>query len=820
MKLKVRFFLTTAAMLALVILLNMRWGQVPALGKFLDPVKGIWQNALIPDIPKSKTIAMQGLANEATIVFNQRGVPHIFAENDYDLFFAAGYATAMHRLWQMDFTTRASMGRISEVIGESALEYDRYMLRLGMLYGAEKMLEATKDDKKTMTALHAYTDGVNAWIASLEKKHYPLEYKLLDHTPELWSPLKSLALGMNISRTLTGGSSAARMTYLKAAWGKEAVLALYDNVPADLQPVTGSVKEWNIALEPPAKPTQKFIPQFVFNNLIESSSPEIGSNNWAVSGDRSASGKPLFATDPHLSLTLPSIWYEIQLNAPGINTYGVTFPGVPSVIMGFNEQIAWGNTNTGNEVLDIYEVETNEEFTHYLHDGKWLPLTFRIEQIEVKGGTTITDTVAYTHHGPIVYRAGETPFSPMVPVSHAISWTAHETGNVVAPLQKINTAGNIGEFRSALSTLNSPTQSYAFASVSGDIAMQLNGLWPLKWRHQGMFISDGRQSAHNWQGFIPFDKLPREFNPPRGFVSSANQHPTFNNYPVYHGWWFSSQARATIINHKLESLHSATPQDMKNLQLDATNFWANKYLSQMLDSLNAFLKENQQNQEIELRDDLTDYASLLLGWNRINHAESIEATIFESWRSEIREQLWQDLMEPVKDFRPMYPSADITFRVLFHEEPVSVYKDLHGKTPESSSILAATFSKAIDNLEERHGESREAWQWWRVNGSTINHLLNIGALNNPRLRTGGSSESPNAISRQHGPSWRMVTQMTTPVKAWGIYPGGQAANPATPGYNAFVDDWVKGNYYELTLYRNKEHAVSENENIITLLPAK
>lgn len=815
MKLKIRFLATLLLTTGLVIVLSMQMGQLPPIGKFLDPINGIWQNALIPDIPQSATIELSEASEEITIVFNERGVPHIFAQNDHDLYFATGYVMAMHRLWQMEFSTHASMGRLSEIVGDRTLEYDRFLRRMGMVYGAEKMLETAAEDEATMTMLNAFTDGVNAWIEQLQPRQYPFEYKLLNYAPETWSPIKTMALGMSISRTLSSSNSALRLSYMKAVWGEEAITELFAGEPKFIEPVITPGKRWNFGLQPPPRPDELFSPAYVFEDLTEERNPDAGSNNWAVAGKKTKSGHALFASDPHLGLTLPSIWYEMQLHAPGINTYGVTFPGVPSIIIGFNEHIAWGNTNSGNKVMDIYEIEINDAGSHYLHNEQWLPLTFRTEEYHVRGGTTLTDTIPFTHHGPVMYSNSEIPFTPNIPAAHAISWTGHHAGNVIAPLRAINTAENIQEVRNALSSLNAPPQNYAFATTNGDIAMQSNGLWPLKWKHQGMFISDGRDPAYNLDEYIPFENLPYEINPARGFVSSANQHITDSLYPYWYGWSFASPARASIINNTLRNTRNATVEDMKNLQLNTDAFWAEKYLGAMMDSTRQFLQRNP-----DFSGDIPEaILDSLNQWDRVFHPGSIAATIFEQWRNEVLILLWEPMMEPLKDYRPMLPPTDVSFRVLFHEPPAQVYKNLHGAPPATATLLATSLNNVISRLEENHGTMGESWQWWNFNGSTIKHLMNIKALNHDRIKTGGSNQSPKAISGSHGPSWRMVAELSDTIQAWGIYPGGQAANPATKGYKAFVQDWAEGNYYELRLFNNPEEAQSENSTTIRLIPA-
>jgi penicillin amidase len=814
MKTKLKLFFALTICAGLVYLLNRPLGMVPPLGKLLDPFNGAWQNALQPDIPGSMHLTIPGLTDEVQVVYNERGVPHIFAQNERDLCFAAGYVVARHRLWQMEFMALAATGRLSEVLGDRTLEFDRYTRRMGMTYGTEKMEEDLSKDPAMLVQMNAYTEGINAWIKGLTPRDYPFEYKLLNYSPEPWSLVKSLSIIMFMNRDLTFETGSLRMSALKAMWGEEAVVAFFNTPPAFNEPIV-SRRDWNFPLLPPDPPSTDFLPQYILDTLMAERDPGVGSNNWAVSGALTQSGYPMLATDPHLAATLPAIWYEMQLHAPGISVYGVTIPGGgPFIVMGFNEKIAWGNTNTGNKMLDVYEIELDENESRYFYNNEWLPLKFRYETYKVKGGRSITDTIAWTHHGPIMYRSGEKPMGTSVPVAHAIRWAALEGGNAVRAFYKINRAEGVASFRSALSIFNAPTQNFGMASTDGDIVKQVNGLWPLGWDRQGMFIADGRDTAYDWKGYVPFEYLPFEVNPPRGFVSSANQRVA-ENYPFYYGWFFGNSARPNIINRTLSEEKKFSVEDMKALQLNSDNFWARMYLDRMVDSLLAGLDRYTLPGNRDL-----DTAALgyLRDWNRVNEAESIATTIFDYWVLETFRLLWKPLTEPVKKFNPGRPATDISFMVLFHEPPADVYERLFGSLPATADLLANGFKKALEYLGENRGADIGEWQWWKVNGLTVNHLLNIQALNQPRLKVGGSAHSPNAIRGFHAPSWRMVVSLGKPMEAWGIYPGGQSGNPATSGYNAYISDYAAGNYYPLKRYPQFEVAAKENKSIVTLSP--
>jgi penicillin G amidase len=790
--------------------LNTRIGSIPPLGKFLDPVEGVWRNAVLADLPGEETLQLPALIEPVTIVYNQRGVPHIFAGNDHDLYYAMGYAVARDRLWQMEFSTHAAAGRISEIVGEVALGYDRHQRRIGMTWGAERIHEYAMRDPQSAMILQAYSDGVNAWIETLTTARLPLEYKLLDYRPEPWSPQKTAIFYMNMNQTLTSSTNAYALTTMKSLLGAEVTAVLFPDYPPHLEPIVTAGTRWDF--EPVDRPRPNpddpdFIPQFISDEVaraIGQRDPGIGSNNWAVSGTRTASGAPLMATDPHLALSLPAIWYEIQLHAPGINNYGVTLPGVPGIIMGFNDQIAWGNTNTGGKTFDIFEVTLREDLSAYWHDDTWKPVDTRIETLHVRGGHSVTDTLRLTHHGPVAYMAHETSFSRSMPVGHAVQWIAHEPTNPVEAFHIINRGSNLSDFQRGLRLLDGPTQNYVFASTDGDIAMQLNGLNPLRYPGMGRYILDGRNPAQDWVGFIPFEQLPSEVNPQRGFVSSANQHPTDANYPYYFGWNFAPESRATIINRRLGQLERATWQDMIALQMNSDNNRAIVWMDRMMDSTRTWFERLPENTPTPA---VAERITSMQQWNRVNEAGSIDATVFNAWMNQLEYKMWGFLTAGL-DVKPVrMPSLTITLETLFHGYHPEVYQQLSGEQPNTSKILAEALVMAVELLTEQNGPVSEQWQWGRQNGSTINHLLNIPALNHPKLHNDGSSESPNAVRNVNGPSWRMVAEMTQPVQAWGVYPGGQSGNPARAAFTAFIDDWQRGNHYPLRLFGSAEEAM-------------
>ena len=341
-----KFFTGLAITVLLIFLLNRGWTigsiSIPPLGKFLDPFHGFWQNIEPKGYQGKKQLSIPGLREPVTVVYDSLLIPHIFAKNNDDLYLAQGYITAQHRLWQMEFQTHAAAGRISEIVAsEAILNYDRRQRRLGMVYGAEQALKSMEKHP----AIVQYTRGVNQFIATLNYEQLPFEYKLLNYKPEAWTHLKCALLLKNMAQTLNMGDKDLEMTNALKLFGKEMVDVLYPDHEGVGDPIVHNPGGWNfdpVKLDSAALA----LPDELINvQRGPTADPTTGSNNWAVAGSKTYTGSPMLAGDPHLQLSLPSIWYALQLNAPGINTMGASLPGVPCIIIGFNDSIAWSHAD-------------------------------------------------------------------------------------------------------------------------------------------------------------------------------------------------------------------------------------------------------------------------------------------------------------------------------------------------------------------------------------------------------------------------------------------------------------------------------------------
>jgi penicillin amidase len=374
--------------------------SLPALGRFMNPFDGFWQNAEGSTPNLDSYIDHDALSGPVEVVYDNRLVPHIFGENMKDVVFVQAYVTAQQRLWQMEFQTHAAAGRLAEIIGDKALNYDKRQRRKGLAFAAENSLRIVQRDLETKELIAAYTEGVNAYINSLSSRNYPIEYKLLGYEPEAWSMYKTILLLKYMADDLTGNESDIELTNTLKLLGEEDFNLLFPDYPKGQDPVIPA--DTPLDFEPIRVNKPKSLSDtkqtgdasFIKHDLYPKKSPLLGSNNWAMSGTKTANKKTILCNDPHLRLSLPSLWFEVQLVTPNDNVYGVSLPGAPGVIIGFNKHIAWGVTNAGRDVKDWYTVKfKNTNKNEYWLDNKWEKTTKRVEEIKVRDGISVLDTV-------------------------------------------------------------------------------------------------------------------------------------------------------------------------------------------------------------------------------------------------------------------------------------------------------------------------------------------------------------------------------------------------------------------------------------------
>ncbi len=799
-----RFFISILLSGALVYILNQKIGDIPPLGKLLDPFHGFWQNAVSDPLDIRYDTSLLQLKDEVHIQYELNLIPHIFAKNDYDLYFTQGYITAHHRLWQMEFITFVASGRISELFGERALDYDRLQRRKGLTEATEKAVKALKAHPEVFRSVQAYSDGVNAYIDQLEYKDLPLEYKMFNYWPEVWDPYKSLLTQKYLADDLNSDRD-LQNTNLVNLFGKERFDFLFPDFPEEIEPIIPIGTPWEFEPVETFSPDNEEVKNAFFVNIMDSDKDGIGSNNWAVSGSKTESGHAILCNDPHLGLNLPLIWYAQQLNSPEINTFGVTVPGVPGILLGFNDSIAWGATNADRDLRDWYQISfRDDQCDEYLYGGKWLKTQKRIETIKIKGQDDYSDTVVYTHYGPVVYDRSYMGDSNRV--DFALKWTAHNASVDYMAFYDLTRANNITEALAASSSLDCPPQNFALASRSGDIAQVVQGNYPLKWEEQGKFIMDGSDPNYEWQGYIPKEHNARIINPERGFISSANQHPFDSDYPYYYHSRSEENFRNKRINSTLNASEDITIDDMKILQNDNYYSLAASILPVMIDSLRKEGLTNEQKQVVDL----------LKGWDYMADADRIEPSYFRAWYKKMYNLLWDEFEVDV----PVAWPSDYTTMTILTKWPTDTAFDISEteKVESINDIITESYIQGIDSIntwkELNNGEDP---LWYKFKNTRLTHMTGIGSFSYTQVPVGGYVGIVNATSGNWGASWRMIVQLGDEIEAWGIYPGGQSGNPGSAGYGTFIDDWARGEYFEILFWGDYDET---REGVLNILLTK
>jgi penicillin amidase len=804
------FVFSTVIAVALVFALNKRWGAIPALGKFLSPQTGFWQNAEGDGLDEN--FAFENLKGKVDVYLDERLVPHVFAEQEEDVYFVQGFIHAKFRLWQMDFNSRAASGRLSEVLDNpQLLNFDRLQRRAGMVFAAENMLGEIKKDAESQKVLDAYTAGVNAYINSLTESTLPLEFKLLGYKPEAWSNLKSALFVKLMSADLAGLQYARDIPFTneKAIFSAKEMAILYPAVSDSSKPIipAGTLFDMPAVIPvPPSTLDSLYLPA----DSTVSPKPAVkvtditGSNNWAVSGSKTASGAPILCNDPHLRLTLPSIWFEMQLHTPTMNVYGASFASIPGVVIGFNDNIAFGVTNAGRDVIDYFRIRFKDDTRReYWYNGSWKPAQMRKEEFKKADGSVFTEDVAYTAFGPVIYDQTFTNGDTVLKESLAMRWTAHEPSNELLVWMKLDRARDYADYQDAMKYMATPGQNFVFASKNGDIAIGQQGKFPLRWEGQGLYVMPGEDSSYNWQGWIPQEQNPNISNPGEGFVQSANQRAVDSTYPYFIPGDYIAP-RGISLYEQLSRMQNITVDDMKRLQND-------NYSTLAADAIPFFIEHLDLHY---LNDAEIKYLNQLKAWDYRVNAEAMAPTIYQAWFDSLEKQVLSDEFARVK--KPFaWPDEQTIFENLKRD---SAFRFIDNRTtPQIETLrqqVTTAFKLAAAGLMKE--EAKNGLLWWKHKESVILHLLRESLLpfGRTNLKTGGWGNVLNAHTKTNGPSWRMIVHLTQETEAYGIYPGGQSGNPGSRFYDNFIDDWTLGNYYRLWMMKESE---TSDERIIGTL---
>ena len=612
-----------------------------------------------------------------------------------------------------------------------------------------------------------------------------------------------------MNNMLSKGEMDLEHTNALKKWGRDVFDILYPERPMEekLDPVIPRDTRFTFDPIQINKPEVDFPIAFV-DPILEKPDPNNGSNSFVVNGQKTANGKVILTNEPDLSLNLPSIWYVAHLNAPGINSMGATLPGGPGITIGFNDSIAWGNTNAKRDLVDWYYIQFKDsKRNEYLYNGNWVPTRKEVEEIKVRWEDNYYDTIIYTHHGPVVYDRNFSGKRSEI-TNLSMKWTAHEASKEIKTLYLVNKARNYDEFVEAFSYFTGPPQNYSFAAVNGDIGLWVNGKFPVKWKEQGKFLMDGSNTDHEWKEYMPQSHNLHVKNPEQNFVSSANQHPADTTYPYYQYDYNFEYYRGRRINDRLKVLSNIKVEDMMKLQHDNFNYNAFEALPMMLDSLDSASFTDRERQ----------YYSRLAEWDYFSAPDMQAPSIYEKWWDNLNDKLWDEIDDSeVKVYRPNWFN---TVRILQQNPDFFMIDNQSTNVKETTGdLFRSTFKESIEELEEYLKDPENSLLWYEFKNTTIRHLLRQGPFSIENVKIGGNKSIVNAASSGHGPSWRMVVELGDgEVNAWGVYPGSQSGNPGNPNYGHMVNDWASGKYNKLLFQNLIDEETSGIAHSVTIEP--
>ena len=742
------------------------------------------------------TLSAAGLQQPVEIYRDSLGIPHVYAATEHDLFFAQGFVHAQDRFWQMEFWRRIGAGRLSEILGPSALEDDRFIRTVGWHRTAARELETLPAEERDV--LQAYADGVNAYI-SANRDRLGLEFVLLGLTgvsfdPEPWTPLNTLSWAKVMAWDLGGNMEDELLrAHIAAALGDSAVRVFYPGYPSDYPVIVSQ------ALHPASLAT---VPEQAIQPLAFGGGREIGSNNWVVAGSRTDTGMPYLADDPHLGIQMPSIWYEIGLHCAEAtpdcryDLVGASFAGVPGVIIGHNARIAWGVTNLGPDVQDLFIERLNPlNPMQYEYQGAWQDMELITEEIVVAGEEDpLTVLVRETRHGPIVNDVLGGPeddwsygWQPL-----ALSWTALQPGTLVSSVLRIDRAGSWEEFREALRAWDVPSQNFVYADIDGNIGYQAPGRIPQRASGDGTLPVPGWTGEYEWTGTIPFDSLPSSFNPEKGYLSTANNAVVGREYPHLLTMDWDPGYRALRLDEALAADSSLTRDEIQLLQGDNLSTWTRQVLPYLL----ALNPEDPT---------LFQALGLLRAWDGSATRDSSAAALFEVFRLHLARRAFEDEMGE-KLFEKAVGQSLVALIDLLEDPSSSWFDDR--RTPEvenRDAILLLALEDAVTELSETQGGEMTGWQWGDLHRATfenqslgqsgiapIERIFNrgpvevdgtIATLNN----TGYDPSEPFAVETVA--SYRQIIDLADFSRSVSVHTTGQSGHPFHPHYDDMIDLW-------------------------------
>lgn len=770
-------------------------------------------------LPKTKgNLSLQGLHEPVDVLTDTYGVPHIYARNEDDLYFAQGYIHAQERLWQMEINRRVGSGRLSELFGPIALETDRFCRRLGMHRSAAE--EVTRLPAQTQRILDAYASGVNAYIIN-NSHRLPIEFTILGFKPAQWTPADTIQWSKMMGWNLGGN------------WETELIRA---RIIAKIGPEKAAQLEPGYDAGHPLIVPSGIAYQGVNLGLLEQYEQlkELsgfgmlgGSNNWVVDGTMTATGLPILCNDPHLGQAAPSIWYECHLVAGNIDVVGASFPGAPGIVIGHNEHIAWGVTNAVSDVQDLYIERFNPQNPHqYEFMGQWENATVVREEIRVKGQREpLVEEVLVTRHGPIL-----TSMSPHASENSkngtakelplALRWVGLEQCNIISSIIHINHATNWQEFRDALREWDVPAQNVIYADKEGNIGYVMAGAIPIRAKGQSLVPSPGWTGEYEWTGLIPFDELAQSYNPEGHFIVTANNRVIDDNYPYYITNEWLNGYRAQRITDLLRQKKSLSREDMARIQSDQYSLPAVEIVPYILDiPTTTPLEKNAQD--------------ILRDWDFVLAPKSAGAAIYTTFLRRLEFLVLSAALGDDDTLLQAYRgkgtnilasangyasrSKPLLIRMLKTQDDTWFTTSAIVNGPSSwQEALSRAFTATVEELRESLGDNPSRWQYGAIHTMTYNHTLGSAKLLAPLFNrgpfpVGGDIDTVNMGASLPNdpktvitvPSYRQIVSLANRSDSLSGHAPGQSGHPASKHYDDFIRMWLNVDHHPMLVDRNE-----------------
>ncbi|HBY96325.1 MAG: penicillin acylase family protein [Ardenticatenaceae bacterium] len=767
------------------------------------------------------TVKVPGLEAAVEIHRDEWGIPHVYAQNEHDLYFAQGYVHAQDRLWQMDFQRRVGEGRLSEVLGATTLETDKFLRTLGTNRAA--VADLANADAETRAVLEAYAAGVNAFIDSRQDR-LPLEFTLLGYKPDRWQPVDTLVWGKMMAWNLNGNweaelfrarviatLGAARLADLAPGYPANGPLILPGGTNAyrslgtpNLAAVAAALAPARLSLGPAAD--------------------GLGSNNWVVSGAKSTTGRPMLANDPHLGIQMPGLWYEVGLHTPDLNVIGASLPGVPGVIIGHNDHIAWGVTNLEFDVEDLYLEKLNPTNpAEYEVEGRFEPFQVVREEIRVKGQSELVQLdVRVGRHGPLINDVVGGLKQPT-----ALLWlTVARPSTILTSVRLLNRAQNWHDFTEALKLWDTPAQNFIYADDQGNIGYYGAGRMPIRAAGTGDVPSPGWDSSHEWVGFVPFEQLPHALNPPAGFIATANNKPVPDSYPFHLGSSWAAPFREQRIITLLAAKEKLSLDDMRAVQADVVPLPARTLVPLLLavhsDNLIVQRAQEQLREWHERGGDRLD--------PDLPGAGIYNATYLALIRHLFGDELGPELLDDYLKWSDAHQEA---VNILLAEPENSWWDDKTTPARESrDDILKAALADMALDLGRRYGDVPHEWRWRYLHTATFDHPLGSvkpldRIFNRVLARVPGGDQTPLKTAFRYGhsfevtslPSYRQIIDVGQWDNSLFQHTTGQSGQPFHPHYDDMIAPWAAVRPQPMRFSRTQVEAASQGR-VLTLEPAQ